>query len=879
MNNIIKGTNYEIFINKYLNDIDKNNRSWMWKDIPEQELRNAGIIGDWNNYRLKRKEFHNSLDEDEKNYLIDTGCDILLKNQGKYFIVQCKNYAKENSVKIPELGGFQMMMNHYDLHGILYYTSKLSRNITFQKETLKVQYIKKEFIDEHIFKQQDEYTNLLSNPYDYQIEAYHKLIDAFSNKNRSILQLPCGLGKTLISMMVGLQYKQVVIISPLKQYCIQNLERFKSELKYKDYNGLIIDSDETRDIKYISEFIKNNKSIILSVCYKSCDVLYEVLNKLTNYIIIIDEFHNISKNEILGLNQNGMNSILLSDSKILFMSATPRIYELDDEDLSEEIFGEVEYSYNMGHAINTGKICDYEVFIPDIKLNNEVFVDDIKKEINIHNIPNDILVKSNYLLRGILETGSRKCIIYTRTHEEANYFKETIIKLNEYFAIELYVDTFLSSDNRNSRKEKLNSFTYFSGISILVSVELLNECIDIKECDSVFITYWLHSIMKYIQRISRSNRKDSNNINKISKIFLWLEEYNDMTDYISHLKDFDNSFAITKVKIMSINNSSNQILSRTESIQNYQELDSFIVGVKHALTWDEKFAKLVKYIEDNGKVPSTGHETNDNIENKNIASWFQTQKKNYNKKVKIMKHQKYYDIWTKLMSENSSQFLNHEEKWIQTLNLVKHFMNENKDSPSRYSKNKDEKELGYWLSRQKINCKNCDKLFTHENIVKIWTEFNNEFKKYLFTNEEKWYDKFDELQNYIKEKSELPVHKRNTLDSLGLWVQTQNKNHKLQKQIMSNPIFYELWQNFLLENKELFMSNEEIWLQDLEKLKSFIDERKMRPNKNSSNEEEKRLGNWLVHQNQNYKKSQNNMKVESIKNEFEKLIADFSKFI
>ena len=127
------------------------------------------------------------------------------------------------------------------------------------------------------------------------------------------------------------------------------MERYKAELRYKDYNGLIIDSDETRDIDYITQFIKDNKKIILSVCYKSCDVLYEVLDKLNNYIIIVDEFHNISKNEIIGLNSNGMNQVLLSDSKIMFMSATPRIYEIDDEDLSDEIFGSIEYSYNMGH--------------------------------------------------------------------------------------------------------------------------------------------------------------------------------------------------------------------------------------------------------------------------------------------------------------------------------------------------------------------------------------------------------------------------------------------------------------------------------------------------------------------------------------------------
>jgi predicted helicase len=325
MNTIEKGTLYEIFIKKSLNE-DKNNEVWLWKDIPEKHLRKTSILGDWNEYRLNRKELKKS-----ENELIDTGCDLLLKINEKYYIIQCKNYDTQNSVKIPELGGFFMMALLYDLDGILYYTSKLSSNIKCQKQNPKIQYIRKPIEDEKIIELED-YSNLINNPYDYQIEASNKIKNVFLTKNRAILQLPCGLGKTLISMMIGLNYDQVVIISPLKQYTIQNLDRFKNELKYKDYEGLIIDSDGIRDVGYISDFIKKNKKLILSVTYKSCDVLFEILHKLTNYIIIIDEFHNITQNDLLGLNENGLNQILLSQSKILFMSATPRLFQMNEEE-------------------------------------------------------------------------------------------------------------------------------------------------------------------------------------------------------------------------------------------------------------------------------------------------------------------------------------------------------------------------------------------------------------------------------------------------------------------------------------------------------------------------------------------------------------------
>ena len=60
MNTIQKGTDYEIYINNFLNSIE-GNKSWLWKFIPESELRNASILGDWNNYRLLRKSLKEDL--------------------------------------------------------------------------------------------------------------------------------------------------------------------------------------------------------------------------------------------------------------------------------------------------------------------------------------------------------------------------------------------------------------------------------------------------------------------------------------------------------------------------------------------------------------------------------------------------------------------------------------------------------------------------------------------------------------------------------------------------------------------------------------------------------------------------------------------------
>ena len=122
--NQIKGEQYEIFIKQYLeNDSIK---TWLWKDIPEQELKNGGLLGDWNLHRLIRKD-------NKINSIPDLGCDILLKDNEEYILIQCKNFDLSNNVTIHHLSGFYAMVSHFNMKGIVYYSSKLSKNIQLLK--------------------------------------------------------------------------------------------------------------------------------------------------------------------------------------------------------------------------------------------------------------------------------------------------------------------------------------------------------------------------------------------------------------------------------------------------------------------------------------------------------------------------------------------------------------------------------------------------------------------------------------------------------------------------------------------------------------------------------------------------------------------------
>jgi hypothetical protein len=358
---------------------------------------------------------------------------------------------------------------------------------------------------------------------------------------------------------------------------------------------------------------------------------------------------------------------------------------------------------------------------------------------------------------------------------------------------------------------------------------------------------------------------DFENIHKIAKIFIWTsDEYNDMLQIISHLKEFDNSFTKEKVNILSLNNNDHQILDRVKEIKKYEVLDNFILEIRKVLTWDQKFDLLIKYYnENNNQIPST---TDKDINIHRLGKWYQYQKYNYSKKLKMMKHQKYYDIWTKFMTEYPEKFLNHDEKWISMLNKVKKFMIDNDNSPSRYSKytednedtedtedidnlNLTEKEarLGSWLAAQKENYRRGIKIFTHPNIVKIWEDFNIEFKKYLLTHNETWHSRLNELKVYIDTNGKRPstTSKDEKIKSLGIFILTQNKNYETRSQIMSNNEIYEIWKDFLKTYHDKLLDADEKWYYSFNLLKEFVEKESRKPNKRSTNQNEKQIGEWF----------------------------------
>jgi len=817
--NQIKGLNYEIFIKKFLES--DHSQTWLWSDIPENELRKSKLLGNWNEHRLVKKD-------NKINGIPDLGADILLKDNEKYILIQCKNFDS-NNVTIHHLAGFYAMTLHYEMEGIVYYTSNISPNIRLLKPRHDIKYIKQEMPNNEISLQQPHsQPKLIDKPFYYQIEAYNQLKES----NRSILSLPCGMGKTLTSIMIAKDYHNIVLLSPLIAYAKQNLERFQNELQSMNYQSIIVNSEGTRDsIEILKKLSKSTKNI-LSFTYKSVDILIEILSKLSNHIIIIDEFHNFSKNDIF--ESTPINKVLLSDSKIVFMSATPKFFNLEDvEYTNNHIFGNNTYSFSMARGISENFICDYEIFLPDLRITNTLT--DILEEVDISDLSNDLALKAKFILRAILETGSKKCIIYLRNQEEAIQMVTILNTINEYYCVNnLFVESIISDTNSSNRTEVLQKFTENSGFSIICSVHILDECIDIPSCDSIFITYPSESKIRNIQRLCRSNRKDSFNPTKIAKIFLWCEEYNQIAILISQLKEFDDSFREDKVCIMNINGNSGGILHRSDKDYEglYKNLDDIIISIRKFGYGIDSWKKNLKELKEFIKIKKPLAKSMDENERKN-GKWLESQVFDFKHNQNIMKLPEIKQLWTEFTQQNKSLFILPNELWTSHLETLEDFIIENNRLPTQSSsESKEIINVAKWIIRNNEQMTKNEKAMKDEEIRSEWIDFKLKYSKYFEEKADSWNDKLQTLTKFIEKYGRLPYEndRKDEEYYLKIWTKTQEKIYNKNKFGNDNEKRLN-FENLLSKHKNLFskISTLNLWIDKYDQMIEYIEKHKQLP--------------------------------------------------
>ena len=193
--------------------------------------------------------------------------------------------------------------------------------------------------------------------------------------------------------------------------------------------------------------------------------------------------------------------------------------------------------------------------------------------------------------------------------------------------MELETNIISYNTSRLKRIEIINNFKTSNKISILLNIHILDEGIDIPECDSIFVTQPNDNILNLVQRMCRCNRITEYKTK--CNMLLWCGErkINKVLNYISDKTNNELNNKIFKFNINNKNNDYEQIkifklknkqINTINTINNIMKITDFLK--KYSLI-DEHFIDDFYIFFDEGL-----NEYDYTIDLNNIAKWLDIRK-------------------------------------------------------------------------------------------------------------------------------------------------------------------------------------------------------------------------------------------------------------
>jgi superfamily II DNA/RNA helicase len=445
-----------------------------------------------------------------------------------------------------------------------------------------------------------------------------------------------------------------------------------------------------------------------------------------------------------------------------------------------------------------------------------------------------------------------------------------------------YIDCNTSKRKRNNIIDK-----YKNGeIPFLVNVRILVEGFDAPITKGVCFFHLPTNKTTLIQIIGRALRLHPNkNIANVILPFSLEDEHKSICNFLKVISKND-----TKIK----KSYENKKLGGYISIDSIEEIDDEDVNYKIELRynmvynslgimknyleiWMKKLEMVENYIIKNNKRPSN-HDKEKEI--KKLGIWIIDQRINYLKNKYIMKDETIRQQWKNFIDKYIIFFLSNYEEWDNNLNLIENYIIKNNKKPSKYDENKEIKKLGSWIINQQNNYQKNEKIMKDKNIRQKWKDFTDKYKLFLLSNDEEWNNNLNLVENYIIKNKKIPSHydKEKEFKKLGSWINNQKNKYQKNEYIMKDETIRQKWRDFIDKYKQFFLSNDEIWNNNLNLVENYIIKNKNRPSQHDKNKEFKKLGQWICDQQKKYQKNKYIMKDETIKQKWKDFTDKYKLF-
>ncbi|MDR0751198.1 MAG: DEAD/DEAH box helicase family protein [Christensenellaceae bacterium] len=372
----------------------------------------------------------------------DVGIDIVVCTKDlKYWAIQCKFYAENTKITKSDIDTFMSTSSRHFKVGDFYESFSLrilistSDNWTqnalasFENQHPPATRISMNKLQESGVDWQKLYDGItgiharaqIYDLFDYQKKAVSLACNYFETNVRGKLIMPCGTGKTIVSLHIARKlattYQLVLFCVPSISLVSQILTEWSNQSEYNALNNICVCSDpnvssrdftqddmpisRTIDLAYpastnpfevYEKYLKNNNKLtVIFATYHSIDVLVEAqkLGLPTFDLIICDEAHRTAG--ILENNIDASHFIKVHNNEYvkgklrLYMTATPRLYSdsaKKQADLNSiivfsmddpSIYGNEIYKLSFSEAVELKRLTDYKVVV--LGINDDAYND------------------------------------------------------------------------------------------------------------------------------------------------------------------------------------------------------------------------------------------------------------------------------------------------------------------------------------------------------------------------------------------------------------------------------------------------------------------------------------------------------------------------
>jgi len=371
-------------------------------------------------------------------------------------------------------------------------------------------------------------------------DSIFRLLSQKTEHNKGLLIIPCGVGKTLISLWITQRLNSnTILVGVPNKLLLKQWEKIIC-LFFQGVQHLVVSGGI--DVDDIIQFLQmNNPNCIVITTYSSAHKVYTATQQ-TAFVFdmkLNDECHHLTNYNMEIANNKKSYIQMLNIESRRQLSLTATIKQLENDTNSDKVisndnneyFGEIIERKCLLWAIKINVVCDYLI---QTIITDEDQIEEHFERFGISEETDKRLFLSAFSsLKSIFEKHSHHLLIYSNNRENSLKLIEYIQLLldNNYFDLpNLYFSNYDSFMKSKKQKEILRQFDK-AKFGIITCVYCLGEGWDFPKLDAVVFSENMSSNIRIVQSALRASRKNKDVPDKITKIILpvlnrddWLED-------------------------------------------------------------------------------------------------------------------------------------------------------------------------------------------------------------------------------------------------------------------------------------------------------------------------------------------------------------------